>query len=254
MVRLSGATHESEKALKIFAEMESDGFIETAKHYNAIISALGSTKRFADQAIEFWQKMQTSGVVPDQHTFVAVFRACSKLGDIETAYDALQDMKMHEIKMTEHSYNGLIRTYAGAAAVHRVKEKHVDIYIKDSWDLFEQMKENPEVKINNHILNSLLLLHCNALRTEEIEAYVLPLYEKHKINYDVYTFQNLSKLYLNIGEYNMVKTLFRKLKDSGLTPNQHLLNSVVEAAMRTDDVDVVYEGMSDFLVIKREPH
>jgi len=28
MVRLSGATHDSEKALKMFAELESEGFTE----------------------------------------------------------------------------------------------------------------------------------------------------------------------------------------------------------------------------------
>jgi len=28
MVRLAGKTHESEKALKIFSELETDGFIE----------------------------------------------------------------------------------------------------------------------------------------------------------------------------------------------------------------------------------
>lgn len=115
MTRLCGATHDAEKALQLFAEMESDGFIETAKHYNAIISALGSSSRYADKAIEFWHKMQLNHVVPDNHTFVAVFRACAKLGDVETAFDALQDMKIHDLKMTEHTYNGLIRVYAGAA-------------------------------------------------------------------------------------------------------------------------------------------
>ena len=81
--------------------------------------------------------MQIKSIVPDSHTYVGVFRACAKLGDTQTAYDALQDMKIHGIAMTEHSYNGLIRTYAGAAAVRFVKEEHVDIYIKDSWELFE---------------------------------------------------------------------------------------------------------------------
>lgn len=51
MVRLAGKTHESEKALKIFSELETDGFIEQAKPYNSIISALGSTKRYAELAI-----------------------------------------------------------------------------------------------------------------------------------------------------------------------------------------------------------
>ena len=80
--------------------------------------------------------MQLKGIVPDEHTYVAVLRACAKIGDTQTAYDALQDMKIHGLKMTEHMYNGLIRTYAGAAAVWHVKEEHIDMYIRDSHELF----------------------------------------------------------------------------------------------------------------------
>jgi hypothetical protein len=97
-------------------------------------------------------------------------------------------MKIHGIKMTPHSYNGLIRTYAGAAAVRFVKEEHVDMYIKDTWELFETMKEDPEMEINIHILNSILLLHTNALRIEELDSKVLPLYAKFKIKHDVFTY------------------------------------------------------------------
>ena len=57
MIRLAGKTHESEKALRLFAELESDGFHQQAKFYNSIISALASTKRYAETAIEYWQKM-----------------------------------------------------------------------------------------------------------------------------------------------------------------------------------------------------
>ena len=81
--------------------------------------------------------MQIKGVTPDEHTYVAVFRATSKIGDIQTAYDALQDMKIHGFPMTEHVYNGLIRTYAGAAAKREVREVHIDEYIKDAWELFD---------------------------------------------------------------------------------------------------------------------
>lgn len=57
MVRLAAATHESEKALRLFSELEANGFTDQAKPYNSIISALGSTKRFAEHAIEYWRKM-----------------------------------------------------------------------------------------------------------------------------------------------------------------------------------------------------
>lgn len=81
--------------------------------------------------------MQAKSIVPDSHTFVGVFKACAKLGDTQTAFDALQDMKLHGIPMTEHTYNGLIRVYAGAAGLRFVKEEHIDMYIQDSHDLVE---------------------------------------------------------------------------------------------------------------------
>ena len=48
MIKVAAATHDAEKGLRLYNEMESSGYIETAKHYNSIISALGSTKRYAE--------------------------------------------------------------------------------------------------------------------------------------------------------------------------------------------------------------
>ena len=128
-------------------------------------------------------------------------------------------MKIHGFKMTEHVYNGLIRTYAGAAAVRHVKEEHIDMYIKDSWELFQQLEQNPDAKVNIYVLNSLLLLHTNALRVEELDSNILPLYEKHRIPHDIYTYQSLSKMYLNMGDYEMVKSLYKKMKGEKFGPN-----------------------------------
>jgi len=89
MIRICAATHESEKALNLFNQMEVNGFIEHAIPYNAIIFALASTKRYAPQALEYWRAMHLKNVVPDRHTFVAVLKACSQLGDVTTAYDVL---------------------------------------------------------------------------------------------------------------------------------------------------------------------
>jgi len=63
-------------------------------------------------------------------------------------------------------YNGLIRVYAGACAVRNTKEEHMDLYIKDAWELFEQLKSDPNCNVNIYILNSLTLLHTNAMRVE----------------------------------------------------------------------------------------
>jgi len=57
MIRIAGKTHDAEKAFKLFADLEMDGYMETAKTYNSIISALGSTNRYAEKAIEYFHKM-----------------------------------------------------------------------------------------------------------------------------------------------------------------------------------------------------
>jgi hypothetical protein len=74
------------------------------------------------------------------------------------------------------------------------------------------VKSNPELEVNNNLLNSLVLLHANALRVEDLDAYVLPLFDKFKVKYDVFTFQHLSKLYLNLRDFDMVKKLYRNMQ------------------------------------------
>ena len=82
------------------------------------------------------------------------------------------------------------------------------MYINDAFELFNQAKSDPDIKININILNSMLWLHTSALRVEELDANVLPLYDKHKIRHDVYTYQHLSKLYCNLADYEMVLNMY----------------------------------------------
>ena len=93
------------------------------------------------------------------------------------------------------------------------------MYINDAFQLFDQAKEDPEVNININILNGLLLLHTSALRVEELDANVLPLYDKYKIKHDIYTYQNLSKMYLNLADHDMVVNMYLRLKKENIRPN-----------------------------------
>ena len=77
MIRLCAGSHDAEKAIRIFNEMESNGFLEHAIPYNAMIFALASTKRYAEKALEYWHKMHIHNIQPDRHTFVAALKACS---------------------------------------------------------------------------------------------------------------------------------------------------------------------------------
>lgn len=125
--------------------------------------------------------------------------------------------------MTEHIYNELIRTYAGACSLDHVKETHIDMYISDAWELFHSMEKDGG-DINGNILNSMVFLYANALRPDDLEANVLPLFDKYKLKHDVYTYQHLTRLYLNIRDIDAVFKLYDRLvtKES-FKPNTMLL-------------------------------
>lgn len=108
-------------------------------------------------------------VAPDSHTFVAVLKACGKLGDVKTAFDVLQEMKVYGFPMTEHVYNELIRAYAGACLVPAIPEAHIDMYIKDAHELFKTLERDEDGKglqVNIEVLNSMVYLYTTALRPE----------------------------------------------------------------------------------------
>lgn len=89
MIRLCAATHDSEKAINLFNQMELKGFVEHAIPYNNIIFACASTKRYSEKAIDYWHAMHLKNIMPDRHTFVGVLKACSQLGDVKLAYEVI---------------------------------------------------------------------------------------------------------------------------------------------------------------------
>ena len=56
--------------------------MEHSKPYNSIMMACASTYDYAPKAIEYWHYMHIKEIEPDQVTFVAVLKACAKLGDV----------------------------------------------------------------------------------------------------------------------------------------------------------------------------
>jgi hypothetical protein len=88
---------------------------------------------------------------------------------------------MHGFTVNESIFNQLIRVYAGATIIPNVPHEHVDMYVRDGFELFNQMVKDSDFEPNIHVLNSLTLLFCNALKVTELEQKVLPLYAKNRI-------------------------------------------------------------------------
>ena len=57
MIRLCAASHDAEKALRLYDELQTQGYIDYAPTYNSIIKALASRKMYAADALEIFHKM-----------------------------------------------------------------------------------------------------------------------------------------------------------------------------------------------------
>ena len=105
MIRVCAKTKESEKGMKLFNDLQIEGFVEHSKPYNSIMMACASTERYADKTIEYWHLLHMKNIEPDQVTYVAVLKACAQLGDIQTAFDVLQELKLKNGIINENIFN-----------------------------------------------------------------------------------------------------------------------------------------------------
>ena len=105
MIRLCSKSKDPQKALRIFNELQLDGFVEHSKPYNSIMMACASHPVYAPKTIEYWHLMHMKDIEPDQVTYVAVLKACAQLGDIQTAYDVLHELKLKQGIMNENIFN-----------------------------------------------------------------------------------------------------------------------------------------------------
>ena len=93
MIRICAATHDAEKGLRLWDTIQQLGFLLNTESYNAILFALSSRAKYAEETLLKFRRMIEDGVVPDSHTTVAVLRATSKIGDVKTASDLTGYMK-----------------------------------------------------------------------------------------------------------------------------------------------------------------
>ena len=64
---------------------------------------------------------------------------------------------------------------------------------------------------------------CKALKVEELEQRVLPLYQKNRIDFDVYTYMMICKLHVTMRDLDSAKSIYLKSKEQKIKPNKVLL-------------------------------
>ncbi len=80
------------------------------------------------------------------------------------------------------------------------------------------------------------------------------MYEKYKIKHDVYTYQHLIKMYLNMRDLDTLMALWDRLRTKEeFAPNQRILDNVLEGAIRSKNSDRMVEALEEYVKLKKEP-
>jgi len=222
--------------------LEQQGLIEYSYPYNSLIIALASRPDYAEKAIETWRKMRALEIAPDNFTHRAVLKATAHLGDVQVAYEAIQEMKAYEIPVSLPIYELLIKTYAGACKLEEISDKQIDIFIQDAWKLFAEI-EQKGFKIRQNTLDSMILLYANALRDGDAEGQVMSLYQKYNIPLGRETYMQLMNMYTLAHKREKIVEIYDKFKATGMKPLLSILNMHLDAAMRLNNSDRIVESL-----------
>ncbi|XP_057859605.2 pentatricopeptide repeat-containing protein At1g09410, mitochondrial [Cryptomeria japonica] len=112
-----------EEARKVFDEMHK----RTAVSWTAMIA--GYAKGKSQEALELFNEMQRTGVVPDKFTFASVLPACARLGSLEYGKKVHREIKSRGFEDNLFVGSGLVDMYVKCGSV------------KDARIVFNKMSE-----------------------------------------------------------------------------------------------------------------
>ena len=239
MIKICALDFRPEKSIVLFKEMSEINPINYAYPYSAYISALATSDYYSEKAIEVWREMRYKGIIPEQHTFVFVLKAISRLGNLEYAKEALQEMKVHEISMNTDIYRYLLSTYSKAAIITNNRED-IEFYEKESWKLLEQMEEK-RIPVSIFCVNALLELYCNLGQVDKAEEIVLPLIGKYNVKANSSTYLTLMSEYLKNEQYSDVWLLFEKMQSKNIHLTSKIITCVFNSVIRNNDIDKIIQ-------------
>lgn len=66
--------------------------------------------------------------------------------------------------------------------------------------------------VDTNVLNNMLSIYANSINTEEVDGLILPLYDKFKQEYNMYTFEILMEMYYKTKDFNTAMRVWNQMK------------------------------------------
>ncbi|KAH9056399.1 hypothetical protein EDB87DRAFT_1233403 [Lactarius vividus] len=278
---IKDTTDDTARALEYFRESQARRVQPNIFLYNTTISKLAKARK-ADHALELFQNMKKSGIVPSSITYGAVIAACCRVGDsasAETLFDEMtsqpnfrprvppyntmmqfyvqtkpnRDRFLHYynrmlsagIKPTAHSYKLLLDCHGTIAPVD----------IKAMEKTFSQLVKDKTVTVQGSHWAALINAHGCVSRDLDQAIAVFNSIEKHPSTVasglqlpDAVTFEALINVFVTLHRTDLVPEYLGHLRRFGVHMTAYIANLLIRGYAAAGDMEqarLVFESLAD---------
>ncbi|KAJ7531823.1 hypothetical protein O6H91_14G060500 [Diphasiastrum complanatum] len=204
----------SEQAFEILGAMQQEGY---------------SHQGFGQQALQLFKEMQTQGIKPDKFTFWSILKACGSIPD-------LNEGKLIHMQISKSPFN----------SDPFVRSALADMYAKcgsldEAQGVFDELVEKDLASWNAMIAG---------YATNGGGEQAILLFQKMQqtdVKPDAITFSNVLKACGNITSIEHGKLIHHFLVKSGIQPNLHVGNTLVDMYAKCGSLDEAHQVFEDLL-------
>jgi pentatricopeptide repeat protein len=283
-------TDDTARALEYFHESQARGVWPNIFLYNTTISKLAKARK-ADYALELFQNMKNSGIIPSSITYGAVIAACCRVGDSASAETLFEEMTAQRnfrprvppyntmmqfyvqtkpnrarflhyyncmisagIKPTSHSYKLLLDCYGTIAPID----------IKTMEKTFAQLVKDNSVTVQGSHWAALINAHGCVDKNLDKAVEVFDSIEKHPSTLtsgaqlpDAVAFEALINVFVTLRRTELVPTYLKRLQRSGVHMTAYIANLLIRgyaAVGNIEEARKVFESLADPPVGVAAPH
>ena len=186
-----------------------------------------------------------------------------------------QVMKLKGIEPNKQIYNSLVRVYGRVCSLPDLPDAYRETAVMDTWKIVEEASARGMV--DTILLNNVMTVHANALEVDKLEGLVLPLYEKHGLQMDSYSYEVLMVLHYNLKDFNTAVRMYRQFEKQmddrkardievrgeyaakrevprdDMRQTFNMLETLLQIGIRMMDMPMVLEALAGFKKINRHP-
>jgi len=208
------------RALGLLDEMESIGIRPDTRAYSSCLSVLASHGK-AKESLALLEKMQKARVAPNEYSFSAVMKACTKVENWEAVLETYQRM----ITSDQCTPDLIIYQSVLKACAELGKAKVALDIVHRFKDL--PNNENATVDYYNAALKS-----CEEHGNIDIALDIMDLMKKNGIEHDIITYNRAIAACQEHGSWKAAVKLLQDLKAQSLKPNVFTYTAVIRTCIQ----------------------